>query len=448
LHTHRLVVLLAAAVVCDQAMAQDVRDRMASKTFTDRQGDLPYRLFVPERKPKDAPLPLVIFLHGAGERGADNQSQLRHGVRPFLAAENQQKRPCFVAAPQCPAGKRWDVDQLAGFTEMLAALPGVDTARIYLTGLSLGGYATWHLAGKRPELFAAAVPICGGGRPEDKARLATLPIWAFHGDADPTVSVEQSRKMVEAIKQAGGEPKLTEYPGVRHDSWTRTYADGAMHEWLFAQRRPVLKNGDRVVFFGDSITEAGAREGGYNRLVEQGLEQGKPPLAPELIGAGISGNKVPDLQQRLERDVLAKKPTLVVVYIGINDVWHSERGEGTPREAFATGLRGLVDQITAAGARVILCTPSVIGEKTDGSNKLDAMLEDYAGMTRKIAAEASCQLVDLRKSFLDQLRTSNTGNKSSGILTSDGVHLNQAGNRLVADCVLKAFGATAQPRER
>jgi lysophospholipase L1-like esterase/poly(3-hydroxybutyrate) depolymerase len=433
---HRLLALWCATVLGSAAAAQDP-PTMAARTFTSKQhGELPYRLFTPTLK-GSTQYPLVLFLHGAGERGSDNEAQLRHGVRAFLEPQNQRERPCFVVAPQCPAGARWDIDLLAEFAEAMAALPGVDRDRIYLTGLSLGGYATWHLAGRRPELFAAALPVCGGGRKEDAARLATLPIWTFHGDADPTVSVEESRAMVAAVKQAGGQPKYTEYPGVDHDSWTRTYADPQVHAWLFAQRRPIaLHDGDRVVFFGDSITEAGAADGGYIRLIGQALGTTKA----ELIGAGVSGNKVPDLKQRLQRDVLAKKPTLVVIYIGINDVWHSERNEGTPREAFASGLRELTDQIAATGARVILCTPSVIGEKTDGSNKLDAMLEEYAATTRKVAAEAGVRLLDLRTSFLEQLRASNGDNKTKGVLTSDGVHLNGAGNRLVADCMLRALG--------
>jgi lysophospholipase L1-like esterase/dienelactone hydrolase len=436
--SHRLVALSCAAVLGSGSIHAQDPSAMSARTFTSKQGDLPYRLFTPEGAGKEKLQPLVLFLHGAGERGSDNARQLRHGVRAFLEPQNQQKRPCFVAAPQCPAGTRWNVDQLAAFAEAMAALPGVDKSRVYLTGLSLGGYATWHLAGRRPGLFAAAIPVCGGGLTGDAERLATLPIWAFHGDADPTVSVEESRKMIAAIRKAGGQPQYTEYPGVDHDSWTRTYADPHVHEWLFAQRRPIpLHEGDRVVFLGDSITEAGAADGGYIRLLEQQLAATKA----ELIGAGISGNKVPDLQRRLERDVLARKPTLVVIYIGINDVWHSERNEGTPREAFATGLRGLVDRITAAGARVILCTPSVIGEKASGTNKLDAMLEEYAETTRKVAADASVQLIDLRRAFVDRLRASNADDKSSGVFTSDGVHLNGAGNRLVADCMLRALGA-------
>src|SRR3954464_12832475 len=122
-----------------------------------------------------------------------------------------------------------------------------------------------------------------------------------------------------------------------------------------------LKAGDRVVFLGDSITQAGAGPGGYVTLVREALDKDHKDLEIEVIGAGISGNKVPDLEKRLERDVLAKKPTVVVIYIGINDVWHSQNGQGTSKDAFEKGLRSIIERITKAGARAVLCTASVIG---------------------------------------------------------------------------------------
>jgi len=165
-------------------------------------------------------------------------------------------------------------------------------------------------------------------------------------------------------------------------------------------------------------------------------------LGVEVIGAGISGNKVPDLQRRLERDVLKKKPTVVFIYIGINDVWHGESDpkKGTPVDKFEAGLKDIIGKIQAAGARVIVCTPSVIGEKHDGSNKLDRKLDEYSDISRKVAKETKSQLCDLRKAFLEKLKTDNKDNKGQDILTGDGVHLNDAGNRLVADVMLKSLG--------
>lgn len=206
-----------------------------------------------------------------------------------------------------------------------------------------------------------------------------------------------------------------------------------------------LQKGERIVFLGDSITQAGAGPGGYVTLVRESLKASHPDLGIEVLGAGISGNKVPDLERRLEKDVLAKKPTLVVIYIGINDVWHSQSGRGTPKEAFDKGLRGLIEQIRAAGARVLLCTASVIGEKTDGSNPLDKMLDEYCDVSREVAASTKTPLLDLRKAFLEHLKAHNPKNESKGLLTSDTVHLNAAGNQFVAQQMLAALGAAAKP---
>jgi lysophospholipase L1-like esterase len=202
-----------------------------------------------------------------------------------------------------------------------------------------------------------------------------------------------------------------------------------------------LQKGERIVFLGDSITQAGAGPTGFVTLIRQELASKHPELMIEVIGAGISGNKVPDLQKRLQRDVLDKKPTLVVVYIGINDVWHGENdpARGTPKDKFEAGLKEVTDRIKESGARVLLCTPSVIGEKADGTNKLDPQLDEYSAITRKVAKDENVPLCDLRKAFLEHLKANNPGNKERGVLTSDRVHLNDAGNRFVAETMRKCL---------
>jgi lysophospholipase L1-like esterase len=208
-----------------------------------------------------------------------------------------------------------------------------------------------------------------------------------------------------------------------------------------------LKKGDRVVFLGDSITQGGAGPGGYVTLFREAIEKDHKDLGVEVIGAGISGNKVPDLENRLDRDVIAKKPNVVVIYIGINDVWHSQNGRGTPKEAYEKGLRSLIERIEKAGARPVLCTASVIGEKTDGSNPLDKMLDEYCQVSRDVAKETKTQLIDLRKAFLDYLKQHNPENKDKGILTGDTVHLNSAGNKFVAEQMLTALVGGADKSE-
>lgn len=217
---------------------------------------------------------------------------------------------------------------------------------------------------------------------------------------------------------------------------TMSIANGAEEE-----KPQALKKGERIVFFGDSITQGGIGPKGYVTLIKKVLAEKHKELEIEVFGAGISGNKVPDLQGRVERDVIAKKPTLVVIYIGINDVWHGENDptKGTSPEKFAAGLKEVIGKINAAGARVALCTPTVIGEKKAGANKLDEKLDAYAELSRKLAAELKLPLCDLRKAFLDHLKEHNPENKESGILTGDRVHLNDAGNAFVAETMLKTI---------
>ena len=205
-----------------------------------------------------------------------------------------------------------------------------------------------------------------------------------------------------------------------------------------------LGKGERIVFFGDSITQAGAASGGYVALVKEAIAKEPPDFETEVIGAGIGGNRVPDLEARLDKDVLAKQPTLVVIYIGINDVWHSAKGRGTSKPDYELGLRRIVKRIQKTGARVILCTPSVIGEKHDGTNPFDAMLDEYSQISRTVAAETHIRLLDLRKQFVAHLKAHNQENADKNILTIDGVHLNAAGNRFVADRMLETIEATGK----
>ena len=216
-----------------------------------------------------------------------------------------------------------------------------------------------------------------------------------------------------------------------------------------SQAQEALKKNDRIVFLGDSITAAGARKGGYVTLTSQAIAKAHPDFNIEVIGAGKGGHKVPDCQQRLDKDVLQKKPTIVFIYIGINDVWHwthprvVARGKkGTTPEDFESGLKDMIAKINKAGARVILCTPTVIGEKSDGSNPDDKRLDQYSDISRKVAKETNSQLLDLRKVFLSRLKKENSKNAAKGIFTSDGVHMNAKGNQFLSRLVLEALKVT------
>lgn len=208
-----------------------------------------------------------------------------------------------------------------------------------------------------------------------------------------------------------------------------------------------LKNGETIVFLGDSITQQGAGQGGYVTLFREAIEKTRPESGIKVVGAGIGGHKVPDLEARLDKDVLDHKPAVVVIYIGINDVWHSRNGKGTPADKYEAGLRNLIKRCADAGARVILSTPSVIGEKHDGSNELDKMLSEYAAISRKVATDTETTLLDLNAAFLGYLKEYNVANQPQGVLTTDGVHLNEAGNRFVAVRMLEAT-AVVKPKTR
>jgi lysophospholipase L1-like esterase len=203
---------------------------------------------------------------------------------------------------------------------------------------------------------------------------------------------------------------------------------------------PKNQNKSRLIFFGDSITQAGVKEGGYIRRIDTLI--GKAGLSDryETIGKGIGGNKIYDLHLRMETDVIALKPDIVVVYVGVNDVWHkSTFGTGTDFEKFGRFYEAVVNRLKSAGILVILATPAVIGEKTDHSNEQDGDLNHYSNWIRRFAADNGIALVDLRKLFLEYNLRNNPTNAEMGILTTDRVHLNAKGNQLVAEAMWEAI---------
>jgi len=190
----------------------------------------------------------------------------------------------------------------------------------------------------------------------------------------------------------------------------------------------------RIVFFGDSITQAGANPGGYIMRIDSMCNKEGLKESYEFVGAGVSGNKVYDLYLRMEEDVLAKNPDKVFIYIGVNDVWHkSSSGTGTDADKFEKFYVAIIKKLLDKNIKVVLCTPATIGEKNDYSNPQDGDLNQYSKIIRGLAAKNNLALIDLRKLFVDYNVANNPENKTKGILTTDGVHLNAKGNQLVAD---------------
>lgn len=218
---------------------------------------LRYRIMLPEGYRANQKYPLVLFLHGAGERGSDNEAQLVHGSSLFAAPHTREQFPAIVVFPQCPLGMSWynglrlpdlpstldssgpskPMGLVIELIESLIATEAVDQDRVYVMGLSMGGFGTFDILSRRPELFAAGIPICGGGDTSLVASYAHIPLWIFHGALDDVVVPEFSRSMVEALRSKGATVKYTEFPNADHNSWDPAFAQEGLLEWLFEQRR-------------------------------------------------------------------------------------------------------------------------------------------------------------------------------------------------------------------
>ena len=236
-------------------------DRFEARTHKDSAGKtLPYRLFQPVKGDAGKRYPLVIFLHGAGERGTDNLKQIglggRMGAYLWTLPENQERHPCFVAAPQCPDSDKWAEVQWGAETHALPAQPTdamrlamemidglmkelpIDSDRVYVTGLSMGGYGTWDLLSRRPGMFAAAIPVCGGLADDQAGKIAHIPQWIFHGGNDTVVKTIRSRNANEQLKAANAASvRYTEFEGVGHNSWDAAYATPGLADWMMRHKR-------------------------------------------------------------------------------------------------------------------------------------------------------------------------------------------------------------------
>ncbi len=197
--------------------------------------EMDYLLALPKGYDEQESWPLVLFLHGAGERGDNLDLVKKHGPPKLVAAGKDL--PFIVVSPQCPSGKWWQPTELTALLDQIENDYKVDKDRIYVTGLSMGGFGTWQLAAYTPNRFAAIAPICGGGEPYWSKQISHIPTWAFHGAMDFVVPVHRSQEMVFAMQARGGEPKLTIYADAGHDSWTETYNNPEFFDWLLEQKR-------------------------------------------------------------------------------------------------------------------------------------------------------------------------------------------------------------------
>ena len=248
-----IFVMLTVALVMASAQSSYERKMYVSSDGT----ELSYRLLRPMKTLKQKKYPLVIFMHGSGERGSDNEKQLLHGGGMFLNPSNQEKYPAYVIFPQCPETSFWAYSHIPSAFDALnkeekmpapfnavkemidtyLTYPDVDKSRVYIVGLSMGGMATYDLVDRFPEIFAAAVPICGAVNPERLEDIQGVSFRIFHGDADPVVPVECSRKAYAALRRAGVEVEYIEFPGCGHVSWNPAFCLPDFMEWLFSQKK-------------------------------------------------------------------------------------------------------------------------------------------------------------------------------------------------------------------
>lgn len=245
---------LVGLLIAASLLRANEADLFEKREFTGADGKvLKYRLLKPAAQAANEKLPLVLFMHGAGERGNDNGAQLKNGVLAFAKPEARTKYPCFIVAPQVPNGQMWvdtpwsldkhtipekPTETMRLSMELLTALQkefNIDAKRLYVSGVSMGGFGAWDAISRWPDVFAAAVPCCGGADEAKAPAIAKIPVWTFHGDKDGVVKTIRTRNMVAALKAAGGNPKYTEYPGVGHDSWNRAFVEPELLPWLFTQ---------------------------------------------------------------------------------------------------------------------------------------------------------------------------------------------------------------------
>lgn len=237
-------------------IARAKEQALQAKQYVNPCGELlNYRIYLLRDLNTKKRYPLVLFLHGSDRRGADNKRQLKDGVYDIIAYSEKTNKPFILLAPQCPKKILWVDTPWEADDHTMPEVPSqpmkltiellqtaiiempVDTNRVYVTGLSVGGFGVWDLLQRKPELFAAAVPVCGGGDRTLADKIKHIPIWAFHGEKDKIVKTTRSRMMIEALREIGGTPRYTEYKGVGHNAWTQTYKNEEMLEWFFNQSK-------------------------------------------------------------------------------------------------------------------------------------------------------------------------------------------------------------------
>lgn len=427
--------LLALAATTFVAHAQDPYE---ARTFESADGKLPYRILKPAGFDAAKKYPLVVLLHGAGERGEDNKAQLKWGGSLFSDPKTMEKYPAFVLVPQCPKDRKWvEIDWSAenpvapadaGPTQklLLGIIDGVqkefpvDADRVYVTGLSMGGYGTWDLITRYPEKWAAAAPICGGGDKTKGAAAKGVPVWAFHGSADNVVKPARTKEMVDAITAAGGNVVHTVYPGIAHDSWSSAFSEPNYLAWMFAQKRGTpakmelaasaltalamppenvfpgagpLQLGDwfkklwqqkRVEFSKNKDAEKGAIVFLGDSITQGWTSAQKDFPTRKIANRGISGDTSRGVRYRLKEDVLDLNPKAVSILIGTNDL-----ALGGTTEQIIDNVKAIIAELQKQNANVPIILNRVMprgGEQDFPAKiaKLNGLIDGLAAADKRL----------------------------------------------------------------
>jgi len=442
----KLPALFATALLaCTVAQADDYEAR----EFTGPEGKLPYRLLKPLHFDATKKYPMVLLLHGSGERGDDNKAQLKWGGDVFTPADVREKYPAFVLVPQCPQNKKWVEMDWGGPSGTAPADPGptqklllgmldsiekefpIDPDRRYITGLSMGGYGTWDLITRYPDRWAAAAPICGGGDKTKAALAKPVPVWAFHGDADTTVMLVRTTDMVAGLKAAGGNAAMTIYAGVGHNSWSSAFKEPNFLPWIFAQQRgqpakmelasspyTALAMPPENVFAGSGPLQMAewfkklwmqrrvefknnsTRDHGAVVFLGDSITQGWGSLSKDfpnlkVANRGISGDTSRGVRYRLREDVLDLNPRAVSLLIGTNDL-----ALGGQPEQVLENVKAIIAELQKQNSAVPIVINRVMprgpqpGLFPDKIQKLNAMFDDLVKRDSRLTLCDSWSIFD------------------------------------------------------
>lgn len=470
-----------------QTISPEVLEAFEEQTITYEGKDLPYRVLYPEDFDENKTYPLHLFLHGAGERGNDNESQLVHGSELFL--EMNKKYPAIVIFPQCPKEDYWaDVAITRNDTQNVFSFPKepqatwamgavlslldstlehnyIDKDRVYLGGLSMGGMGTFELLNARPTTFAAATPICGAGYPANVASWAEqTPAWIFHGEVDAVVPAIYSQLMVEALVQQGISPRFSLYPNVNHDSWTNAFAEPDFFSWVYSHSKgdaidaseksteksvendctpEWLKFSESTLltkYEEDNATLAATSD--PDRIVFMGdsITEGWLDASPEFwskhsnfVNRGVSGHTTPQMLLRFRKDVIDLKPKKVIILAGTNDI--AGNTGATSIETVAENIITMAELASFHNIEVVLSSvlpvydyPWKTGlEPAQKIIDLNAVLKSYA-------AEHNHTYIDYHLVMKD----ANDGMQA--LLSYDGVHCTNGGYEVMENVLKRNLG--------